>query len=335
MRGWWLLLPAVACKGGDGDATDTTVDGVPVGDDDDDDDAPWPNTCTSVGPDAPNPGPVPDEDVAGTFEGFATYVWIPEHTRGLVVYLHGGADVAEIAQTEPAFLFTFLYTEGFGLVATQRTGPGPEAMWDTTPSIDRNADAARIERLLAQVRADHGLPDDVPIVTAGFSDGAIGAMALARIGVDEGWPVVASLVHSGAYSTQGSTVPTLLLTGENDNPQSPQQVVDQLTRQGVRAEWIEQPERLAEPETFLRNPSWDLAKGQEAVDDLVALGMIDASGARLVPDANLDQALRLYGENSTFMGATLTEARLRVLWATHRVSAYSADEECRFILDSL
>jgi hypothetical protein len=338
MRWWWFLLAAVACKGGEGDAVGDDDDTVGDDDDtvgDDDDDAPWPNACVSIGPDAPNSGPLPDADVVSTFEGFETYVWLPERPRGLMVYFHGGATSDEVAQVEQAALFSMLHTEGFGVVATQRTLPGAGDSWDITRDLARNEDAARIERLLAKVRADNGLPESLPLATIGFSDGAIMSMAMAAIASDEGWPIIASFVHSGAYQNVAGPVPTMLFQPVNDPGQFPDPIVRDLQDAGIRAEIVEQPERLAVAEAFLRNGFWDLEQAQLAVDDLVAVGMVDANGARLVADQNIEQAINLYGANSTFEGVLLAETRMRVLWATHRFSAYSAEEECRFLLDSL
>lgn len=343
MRWWFLLLPAVACKGGEADAKgddDDTVgddDDDTVGGDDDDTTPPWPDACAGVGPDAPNPGPVPGPEVATTFEGYETYVWVPDHARGLAIYFHGGATSDEVTQTEQAVLFSLLYTEGIGVVATQRTAPGAGDQWETTRDLARNEDASRIARLLDQVRADHDLPTNLPLATVGFSDGAMMSLAMAAIASDEGWPIVAALPHSGAFDPRlAGPVPTLLLQPVNDTAgQFPDQIVRDLSADGIRAERLDQPERLAVAEAFLRNGYWDLDQAQAAVDDLVSVGMIDAGGARLVSDANLERALDLYGANSTFEGVVLAESRMRVLWATHRFSAYNAEDECRFLLDQL
>lgn len=330
MRWWWLLVPVAACARDEGGA---------VGDDDDlptvSDGVAWPDACASAGPDAPAPPPITTPDVVGTFEGFPTYVRVPDPARGLLIYFHGGATSEEVAQVEQNALFGVLYGEGFGVVATQRTAPGPDDNWDFTRDLAANQDASRVERLLAKVRADHGLPDTLPLATVGFSDGAGMSMVMAAIASDEGWPIVASFVHSGAYGNLTGPVPTMFLQPENDLGQAPEPIVDDLLAAGVRAEVVDQPERLAVPSAFLRNGIWDLEKATAAVEDLVSVGMIDASGARLVPDADMERALAAYGSRSPFEGAALSESRLRVLWATHRVSAYSAEEQCRFLIDSL
>ena len=63
--------------------------------------------------------------------------------------------------------------------------------------------------------------------------------------------------------------------------------------------------------------------------------LIDAAGARRVPDAALDAALGAWGATSELRAIATFESRMRVVWATHRYNAHDAAAECEFVLAAL
>jgi predicted esterase len=322
---------AAACKSDGGGAEKDAV-----GDDDDDDvvGVQWPNDCTAPGPDEPATIIPPARRGVGV-RGLHHVHQRPEGARGLLVYFHGGGSVDEILQAEHLVFFEFLASRGWGVAATQRTLPGEQDNWDSSRSLVYNQDMARVTGYLEQVKADHGLSDDLPIATVGFSDGGIMAMAYAYTLQEEGFPVVAALVHNGAFSDSVGPVPAMFVQGEHDHEMIPEIIADRLRRDGVRTEVRYSPERTTTPEVFLRVPLWDLSYGERAVADLLDKGLIDADGARVVSDSNMELALTAWQNFSEIDVAPTIAQRMRVVWSMHRVSAYDLGDECTFLLDSL
>ncbi|MCA9488472.1 MAG: hypothetical protein KC621_01070 [Myxococcales bacterium] len=292
--------------------------------------------CLDPGPDAAVTIAVEAEE--WTFQGFPVISYVPPNPRGLIIYFHGGASaIPEILGHEQvAMLFNQMTTEGFAVLATQRTLPVGNDSWDFgDPEPRTNDDLSRILDLYEELLNRSELTADMPIVTTGFSDGSGMASSMGAWAADLGLPITAVSIHNGAFGKLPE-VPTFLFVGVNDNPGIPdgaRSMATQLEQAGVEVEHIEYEERLVQPDSFLRNPIWDQEKSQEAYDELVSVQMIDASGARLIPDDRIEDALAAWQRSSQLSGSSIAEQRLRVLWAMHRYSALDAVRECEFILD--
>lgn len=340
---WWtgataaglLALGAAlgGCSGGgDPDPFGTGPDGT-AGDDDDDVVAPTAAlACADAGPDAPV---IPSYTMTvTTFEGYDTVYWFPSSPRAVVWYFHGGEKVTEINDMEQTAFLNHMAAANIGFLITAKDGHD----WDTNAPADANEEMPRLERLRDSLIADGKFDADTPIVTLGFSDGgAMSSHFAAHMDEERGWPIAAALIHSSGGGDVPS-VPVWMTIQENDKADisgSAQRKVDDSIALGNDTRFEVSPERTTTPELFLRRAQWDLTDAQEAFDDAVAGGIIDAQGARLVPDDVMDQALDQYENDSLMVGAANVTARLHVTWALHRFSAWYAEEECTFALAAL
>ncbi|MEQ1504047.1 MAG: hypothetical protein ABMB14_17525 [Myxococcota bacterium] len=312
---------------GTGDGNPTTAPPIELGD-----------RCADPGPDAPVVPRI--EPTASTFEGFDVETYLPDGLRGVVFYFYGGDTVVEWNGYEQTAFANQMYDAGVGFVVTDRTVPGNGAQWDDhTLPIDANDDLARLERLRQHLIDTTPLEADTPIVSAGFSDGAAFSVFFATVMQQRGWPITVLLVHnSGAGGTDLPDVPiwtTAAAHDEGGTRAGAEQIADEQRKRGFDATFTLVEERTLTPDVFLRNPEWDDEKTAEVWADIVGLGLIDDSGARLPSDAELEPALSAYGKNSTFRGSAIVESRIRVAWATHRYSALYTADECAFALDAL
>lgn len=338
VRKLFLALPLlVACQGGgpDGDGADAGTDagtdgGTFVGQ--------WPPggpICATADPDLAVVAAV--EPVQTTFEGFDTVYSIPEGARGLMFYFLGGNSVTEAVGPEQTAFAELLLQAGIGWVATSRTEPG-DSKWNLQePRVAQNEDLARLSRLRDFLLAEHGLPESTPIVSTGFSDGAAMSMFFAQVMADEGWPVQVVLPHNPG-SRLSLSIPAFIQYSENDlssvKGAAPAQY-DEMQQAGVPSELRLAEERPVTAPSLRRVATWDDQKTQEVVADLVAYGLIDAAGNRLVTEDQIDGALRAWNSDTTINGSAFGEVRLRVLWATHRYTALHAADECQFVMDTL
>lgn len=342
-----VLLPVAAALAvftggctGDGADADGGPDGAP--DDDPPQTEPDPDpgaACVDPGPDAPVTARYTVEP--STFEGFDVLVSLPDPLRAVVFYFYGSDDVVEwTGGYEQTAVANLLYDLGVGYVVTDRTAPGSGARWDdqTLPAGD-NPDLARLDRLRADLIASGALSADTPVVSEGFSDGGAFSLFFARVAADElGWPIAAVLAHSAGASSALPDVPTWTTAGVHDLPSGldgAEQVYDDQVARGITARYERVDERALSAEVFLRNPDWDAAKAAEVMADVVAAGLVDPSGARLVTDDEIDHALSAYGQDSAMRGAAIAESRIRVVWATHRYNAVPASSACAFTRDAL
>lgn len=293
--------------------------------------------CDDPGPHAPVSLQAPVTDM--NFQGHPVVYTMPQDPVGVVFYFQGAGDLDHelFANEQTAMLWNLLWSEGFGVVATERTAPGGNANWDWYSSWSRNADAQRIDALRDELIATTPLRDDTPVLLTGYSDGTGFANSFSRMGIDHGWPIFAVSVHNGGYGN-APVVPTIFLLTENDIDSAlngRDRLQSQMDRAGTPYLDLTIQERIMTPDEFLREEGWDMAKAQDMFDDMVAHGLIDRAGNRLVADGHMDAELNDWKRTSSEQGVGKAVARVRIVWAMHRYNAFKAERECNWILDQL
>ncbi len=325
-----LALGWAACTGdSEGDDKDGTTDQT--------DTSPAP-TCNDPGPDVPVVlRPLP---VEWAFQGFPVISYVPANPRGLYWYFHGGETaISEIlGREQTATMWNQMVDAGFAVVATQRTLEGAGMSWDAQDEDPgSNEDLRRVLDLWDELVDTTDVESDTPIVFTGFSDGSSMAASMGAWADDLGMTAAAVVLHNGAHGNLPD-VPTQFHVGKFDSETvvpALDGMVGALRDKGVEVDKILYEDRIVLPESFLREPDWDLEKGQEVFDDLVASQMIDEQGARLIPDELVNEAINTWSRRTELRGSEIATMRLSVLWATHRYSAIEAVRECEFVLAAL
>ncbi len=286
--------------------------------------APYVTTCPAE--------PVPDE--ASTepvlplveyteveFDTLEVLTSIPDDPVGLVFVFHGsGGSTDFVTKVEQTEVLNHLAAAGFGIVATESIGGSDK--WDNTNTdIDSNADLSRLQALREHLVDTTPCRSTTPLYGLGMSNGgsfaAVWAIAMQSAGLD----VRAIAIHNSAVfgyiGDAGIDVPTIWLASQNDETIGNGNLfarADEQTAAGVDNEVYESCERILRPERFLRIDGVDETEAQAIFDDMVAVGLVDASGQRAVAIEDVDAG---------------------VVFATHRFDALWADDEVDFFLEQL
>jgi hypothetical protein len=127
------------------------------------------------------------------------------------------------------------------------------------------------------------------------------------------------------------------VVAENDslvNPQNVLAIAANLSETGVRIETHLATEAATKPGDFTRIPGIDLSRSQEIFDELVANGVIDRSGKRLIftdqTTIPRDAENKLSGRISE---RTIQRQVFRILmetWAAHMMRSDYADQQFAF-----
>lgn len=295
--------------------------------------------CNDGGPDAPVVRRV--QPTQTTFEGYDVYYYMPTNPVGVIWYFYGGTNLATevYADEQVATMLNQMGAlEHFAFVATERTQQGGNAAWDRSTAPNQNQDMQRMNRLRNHLISTTALNATHKSIMTGFSDGAIFSTTFAYDAKHTfNWPVAAATPHSGAVG-DAPDVPTMFSIIAHEEGQVVSNLttmVNQLTQAHIPVVVDNIPERVVTPAMFLREDNWDMTDAQGCFDDLVAHGLINASGQRLVADAQIENALSNYQATSTFFSSGVCNSRIHILWSTHRYNAYSTNDECQFILDAM
>lgn len=262
---------------------------------------------------------------------------VPPDARGIVWAFHGnGGGLPSVQQPEWIAVYNALVARGIGVVITK--------------SLDRAtgqwglADQAEIVGIFdAMVQQWDAIPRDIPQGVLGFSGGSQMAKLFEDLAAREGWTFRAAAIHQG--SAQMTAVPTLYVAAENDDIgrdaayYEQAGLVDVCAASAGDCRLREGAEILLDPRRFVRLQDVDEDRSRILFDELVELGLIDATGARAVL---LDDEHPVQGEIERYIkasrfGATAEFAagQLRVVWATHRLSSEFAPEEAAFFVEHL
>lgn len=270
-----------------------------------------------------------------TFEGFPVISYVPPDPKGMIYVFHGtggSADVAEKVETVDAL--NLFVAAGYGFVSTSSTERTGTKRWDVRdPSLVTNPDLARLVRLQDHLVATTSLEATTPLVGIGHSNGARFVTLWGQTWADAGYPVAALWASAGRIADPvvdggGLDVPTFFVVAENDTTVPPAGVVagyQATVSAGVRAELRTSEERALDPLQYLRVPGVDSAEATAIVDALVATGVWDETGTRVVPD--VDQAISQ--AQTVVLPASVTAEGLgpeisnetAVLMAVHQFSA--------------
>ncbi len=330
MTRWLWIALAIGCSGDDKDATGTDTDGTGDTDETFDTDG---ARCQPVDPIVPVVAVL--TPVIIEFEGNNVLYGMPDSTpTGVVVYFHGaGGTAGDFSKTEQQALMNQLAPFGWGYVAAESEDQEPGHLWETTYDAD-NTDMARVVRALEHVASLTSLEADTPIVAMGFSNGGSAVGAFVDIYADE-LPIVAASFHN-TNGAEPEGMPTIWIPAENDPKATPAQMensYEDLLANGEQSEYYLHEELTLMPEMLQRNPELVAEEANVVFADMVASGLVDADGTRLVQGDgdSLDKTLTNWAEKSAAPGAVRGAEMLRVIWALHRFSGYQAQEECAFL----
>jgi hypothetical protein len=228
------------------------------------------------------------------FEGFDVISHVPQHPRGMVFVFHGShgsADFAERLETTAAL--NLFIAQGYGFVSTSSTERTGDRRWDVAnPSTTTNPDLARLGRLHARLVATTPLEATTPLVGIGMSNGARFVTLWGQSWKDAGYPVRAIWASmgriAGPVSAPGAlTVPTAFSTAEHDFTSPPGPIIvgfDATRNAGTPATLHVARERRLSAQQYLRIPGVDETEARAIFDALVATGVWDPQGTRIVAD---------------------------------------------------
>jgi hypothetical protein len=229
-----------------------------------------------------------------TFEGFDVVSYVPERPRGLAYLFHGTGGSASFAErVETVATLNHLIGQGYGFVSTSSTERTGARRWNVSdPSMTTNPDLARLARLHASLVATTPVDAGTPIVGIGMSNGARFVTLWGEAFKDAGFPVKAIWASMGRIAAPvdapgALTVPTVFSTAVNDFTSPPGPIIvdfDATRRAGTPAELFVSQERRLSSAPYLRIPGVDDAEAKGIVDALVATGVWNAQGTRVVAD---------------------------------------------------
>lgn len=252
------------------------------------------------------------------FEGFIVHSHIPDNPVGIVYLFHGTGGSAEIAyKIEMLDQTNELVERGYGWVATESTErTGNKRWWVFDSSLATNPDLARLTRLHGELVASTDVTNDTPIFGIGMSNGARMATLFGQSFADNGYPVVAVAPFNGRAAPSvkvsgGLTVPGFWVTSVNDTTAPPAGVIeDQLASAtlGTTTQLVTKTEEPLLPVRFTRIPAIDIDEAIAITEALIATGIWDEDGNRVL---DLDTSLQLLEALSLPTNFGATQAQLR------------------------
>jgi hypothetical protein len=229
-----------------------------------------------------------------TFEGFPVISYVPEHPVAVLYVFHGSngsADFAEKVETT-AVLNSFI-ARGYGFVSTSSTERTGDKRWDQgNPSLTTNPDLARLTRLQDHLVATTALEASTPLFGIGMSNGARFVTLWGQTWRDAGYPVAAIWASMGRIADPvtaagGLTVPTAFTTAINDFTSPPGPILASYAAtvaKGTPTAFYVSQERTLSALQYLRIPGVDTSEANAIVQALIATGVWNASGQRIVSD---------------------------------------------------
>ena len=234
-----------------------------------------------------------------TFEGFDVISYVPEQPRGLVFMFHGTNGSANFAEkVESVDVLNRLIASGYGFVSTSSTERTGDQRWDVAnASLTGNPDLARLRRLHQHLVDTTGVASTTPLVGIGMSNGSRFVTLWGETFKDGGYPVKAIWASQGriANPVDGPgelTVPTVFSTAENDFTSPPGPIIvnfDATRRAGTPTELYVSRERNLGWARFMRIPGIDQDEARQIYFSLVATGVWDGDGKRVV--SNVEEAV--------------------------------------------
>jgi hypothetical protein len=277
-----------------------------------------------------------------TFEGFEVISYVPHNVRGIAYFFHGsGGGAGFVDRVETTDVVNRLVAKGYGFVSTASTERTGERRWDASdPSLTDNPDLARLIRLQAHLVASTPLEATTPLVGVGMSNGARFVTLWGQSLRNGGYPVRAIWASHGRaanpYDGAGRlTVPTVFSTSENDFTSPPARIVanyETARAAGTPTELFVSRERTLTPFPYLRIPGIDPTEAGQIFDALVATGVWNAQGTRVVADI---QAAATQAQAAALPGSVLPQSQeitneTALQLAVHQFTAEYADPAIAF-----
>jgi hypothetical protein len=229
-----------------------------------------------------------------TFEGFEVISHVPAQPRGLVFLFHGTNGSAAFAErVETVDVLNRLIAAGYGFVSTSSTERTGDRRWNVAnASLTGNPDLARLRRLHQHLVDTTAVEAGTPLVGIGMSNGSRFVTLWGEAFKDGGYPVRAIWASMGriANPVDGPgelTVPTVFSTAENDFTSPPGPIIanyDATRAAGTPAELYVSRERNLGWARYMRIPGIDESEARQIWFSLIATGVWNGEGARIVPD---------------------------------------------------
>lgn len=262
----------------------------------------------------------------------AAFYWVPPNPRAIVFMFHGGGGSAENMSNLHQTKIQNTYVESGIAFIVAESEDRATGQWDGSRNANQNADMQNMVEHRDALIAEGPLTADVPVFSWGFSAGGYFSGDFAELAADLGWPI-RGFIPRHAGPRPDTALPGLYASGENDGDIAlHRSSADKHAESNAASQYLENLERAWTPEEMLLHPNYDMGEAQAVHDELIALGVIDADGGRLVALDELERSMNQYENASALPGPTRVTNQLRVAWATHRVSSEFACEERDFVL---
>ncbi len=248
--------------------------------------------------------------------------------RGLAVLLHGLAESAcnWTDRVEEARVADAALERGLAWVAADSA----DGAWDV--DLD-SEEVASVDAAIAAIEADGRLPEGLPTLALGHSNGG----AFAQIFAVRSRRDVVAVVNANGWGTDAldadeSPPPMLFITAENDTIVRPAVVLDAATAASERGHdlriELHVPTPL-QPDRFARVPGIDVEASADLVATYDAAGLLDGAGRPAVNPRTDPRWSALVPEPLEHLEQQVVE-QIHVVFAEHRFS--SADIEQIFAL---
>ncbi len=278
------------------------------------------------------------------FDGFKSHYWVPDAPVGLCFVFHGSdSTVDAVLQIEWIELYNEWMDRDIAFVMTGSTDR-QDGRWDHSDADPAtNDDFSRLAALRAQLIADTALSETTPTCSLGFSGGASMANFFGALALDSGWDFRAFSMHNSSGYSRPIAADGLFVSAAND-PTSPPDTLEGHTQTcrdaGNRCEHFRGEELALPPLRFTKSPQYGRDASQQMFDELVTLQFIDAAGWRLPAVAvstleDVDATITSYEAQTVANSPFDAGQQLRVVWATHRLTAQFKVAEADFFLEAL
>jgi hypothetical protein len=237
----------------------------------------------------------------GTFEGHTTYSYIPARPVGLVYVFHGSGGSADFAlKVDTVDVLNTLTARGYAFLSTDSTERTGAKQWDVDHArTAANADLPRLERLQNSLVATTAVDATTPLFGIGMSNGSTFVSVWAEALRHDGYPVRAVAKYMAGVpavvkNNGGVTVATQMVVAVNDTTTSPAKERADLAAiqaSGVDGRLDQEIERAVISARYLRIPGISPSTADAIVTSIKDSGVIDASGKRRVPVADLQADL--------------------------------------------
>lgn len=233
------------------------------------------------------------------FESIPVVGSFPVEPRGLVFVFHGsGGSERIVDQVETTDVLNQLESAGFAWVATASVDRDGGRAWNLVsddPAV--NPDLGRLLRLHRALIAAGRISADLPVHGLGMSNGARFTGLWAEVLRREGLPVRSAVMVMGTVDPHIDRVlvPTLFVTGVNDDRVSPARIAAQYESartSGSDVRLITLRQRPVSQSRFTRIPGIDVVASKKIFAALSSARFIEGTGQLLGRPARVGRVVR-------------------------------------------